>query len=449
MTLNMNRSFSSEVTRPRPRRRRWLESLLLMGFFLCLLVGLAALVAFWRLYSAGDAGARMDDPLASLRPAHIEPPLAMAELAGDPAEALAYQALQAGHLETARAIVTFRRPGNGAARLSLLLKMAHDFAAAGEHAAAVSLFHQARAIAVLDASLSPSEQSHALVQVSQGLLEAGEKTAALDSAIQAYRVARLAPTLLPAQRSQLFANLQPLVEQLDDPQLRQQLNEFARNPFLSVSTSEPVHGLLWQMVEPMEPDGSLATAIATRHQRARELVNRMDFTGGADIEPEQVALAQALLAEDRARGAYVGVMQQAGLTPGQQAWLLLEQRDWLLLKVRISSLGFGLSLVPEWEANRAALLRETTAVTNALDNALQAVAGADPDPAHQALMTLEARRWLALQHELGHYPDNGPGSLSQRIRAAEETLAQLGNPVPFPIAYDPAATPPGFRIQQP
>ena len=445
----MNRSFSSEATRPRPRRRRWLESLLLMGFFLCLLVGLAALVAFWRLYSAGNAGARLDDPLASLRATRIEPPLALAELAGDPAEALAYQALQAGHLETARAIITFRRPVDGGARLSLLLKMAQEFAAAGEPSIAVSLFYQSRAIAILDASLSPAEQSQALVQVTQGLLAAGERAAARDSAAQAYRVARLAPTLLPAQRSQLFANLQPLVDQLDDPQLRQQLNEFARNPFLAVTTTELAHGRLWQLVEPLAHDTALSTAIATRHQRARELVNRMDFTGGADIEPEQVALAQALLAEDRARGEYVGAMQQAGLTSGQQAWLLLEQRDWLLLKVRIASLGFGLSLAPEWEANRAALLRETSAVTNALDNALQAVAGADADPTHQALMTLEAHRWLALQHELGHYPESGADALSQRIRAAEETLAQLGNPVPFPIAYDPAATPPGFRIQQP
>lgn len=437
------------MAQPNPRRRRWLESLLLLGFFLCLLVGLAALVAFWRLYTIGDSAARMDDPLASLRTERIAPQLALAELAGDPPEALAYQALQAGHLETARAIAIFQRTINGAARLSLLLKMAQDFAMAGERSIAISLVHQARAIALLDPSLAPLEKSQALVQVTQVLLAADEKNAASDSATQAFRVARLAPGLLPAQRSQLFANLRPLVEQLDDPQLRQQINEFSRNPFVSVTTVQPVSGGLWQEVASLAPEAPLATAIATRHQRARELVNRIAFTGGADIDPERVALAQALVAEDRARGEYVGAMQRAGLTPGQQAWLLLEQRDWLLLKVRVASTGFGLSLVPEWEANRAALLRELDVLTNALDSAFRSIAGADPDAASQATVMLEASHWLALQYELGHYRESAPQVLSQRLRDSENVLAQLGSPVPFPLAYEPAATPPGFRIQQP
>src|SRR5262245_10490323 len=102
------------ATRPARRRRRWLERLLVFGFLLCLLVGLGALAMLWRLTAGDTTAVRFDAPLASLRTEHIVPALTLAELAGDPVDALAYQALAAGQLETARALLTYRRQDNGA-----------------------------------------------------------------------------------------------------------------------------------------------------------------------------------------------------------------------------------------------------------------------------------------------------------------------------------------------
>jgi hypothetical protein len=437
------------LTRPARRRRRWLEGLLLVGFTLCLLVGLAALAVLWRLSTNPAPILAPNDPLTTLRTERILPTLALAELAGDPPDALANQALSAGQLETARALLIYRRQQQNERQLGLLLYLARDYVAAEEPAIATLLLHQARAYALLDGTLGSLERSQALLQIAQELHAAGADSAARDAAIQSFRVARGAPELLPAQRSQLFSSLRPLVEQLADDTVSQQIAEFARNPFVTASGEIPALTRLWSLPEAVPADAGVVTALATRQQRARELVNRLAFTGGADIDPERAALAQALLAEDAARSALVGTMQGAGFTSGQQLTLLLEQRDWLLLKLRIASLGFGLSLVPEWETGRALLQRDLSAVTSALDTTFQALAAAQPDPLDQALLRLEARRWLALQSDLGQYPGVGPETLGQRISASQAELAQLGHPVALPFGYDPSAVPPGFRIAAP
>ena len=445
---HLNPPYTSPYPTRRARRRRpWLERLLLVGFTLCLLVGLAALAVLWRLSTTPAPVMASSDPLTTLRTEHILSALAVAELAGDPPDPLANQALAAGQLESARALLTYRRQRQNEHQLGLLLQMARTYIAADESAVATLLLHQARAYALLDSGLSSLERSQALLQIAQELHAAGADPAARDAAVQAFRLARGAPELLPAQRSQLFNTLRPLVEQLGDKTLSQQIAEFVRNPFVTASGETPALDRLWALAEAVNADAGVVTATATRQQRARELVNRLIFTGGADIDPERAALAQALLAEDAARGAWIGNLQQAGLTPGQQLTLLLEQRDWLLLKLRIASLGFGLSIGPEWEAGRVLVQRDLSAITNSLDATFQALAAAQPDPLNQALLRLEARRWLALQSDLGQYPEAGVEVLGERLKASQDELAQLGHPVALPLGYDPAAVPPGFRIQ--
>jgi hypothetical protein len=382
-----------------------------------------------------------------LRLEQIAPALTLSELAGDPAEALAYQALQAGQLESARALLTYQTPGGAAPPLGLLLRMASLYAETGEETIAALLFHQARAVALLTSGLNSLEQGQALAQIAQGQLEVGAPDAARDSMEQAFIVARWAPDLLPVQRSQLFTSLRPLADQLGDTTLRQQIVEFSRNPFLAVAPLPPVPLHIWDLAVAPVYDDNLTTRVATRRQRARELVNRIAFTGGADIDPERAALAEALLAEDQAHGAFVAQQQQNALPPDQALGLLFDQRAWLLLKIRIASQSFGLSLVPEWEAARPALVRELAVVTTALDAALTTVATNQPEPLDQALLRQEAHQWLALQHELGRYPESSPQQVGERLAQIQAELAQLGRAEPLRLVYAPSAVPPGFRLQ--
>jgi hypothetical protein len=204
---------------------------------------------------------------------------------------------------------------------------------------------------------------------------------------------------------------------------------------------------LGQRAEPVPFDANLNTAIATRQQRARELADRIAFTNGIDIDPERETLAQALLAEDQARSAFSGQMQTAGLSPSQQLWLALDYREWLLLKLRIAAGGFGLSLIPEWEATLATLTRELAARTNNLDDLYEALAGAETAAVDQIALRFAARSWLAYQQELGLYPDASAVNLDRRLREAAVALAEANRPLALPIAYEADASPPGFRIQ--
>lgn len=445
----VNDPFSTPIyIQPKRRRRLWVELLLAAGFLFCLLLGVGALVAFWSLYHTQTTTTLATDPLETLQADRVMPQLALMNLGGDPVEALAYQAMHANQLETSRALVLFTIPVSGAARMGLYLQLAQRFAQTEQPLAAAQLFRLARAIAILDSTIPPLARSQALVQCAAGLLAAGEQAAALDTAIQAKRVAEQAPGLLPIQRGQIFDNLQPLARQLNDPKLLQQIVEFARNPYLTPPGLMITQTLaVWGEAPPLDPN--ITTALATRQQRARELAARIGFTNGTDIDPEREALAQALRAEDQSRSEFLKQKLLPDLPVMQRLWLRQDQRAWLLLKASIAQKGFGLSIVPEWEADRTAILSELNLTTAELIRLFDEMIQAEASPTAKDMLTVQLWQWLALQSELGLYPNSKPTELDLRLREAETRLEQAGKALAMRIAFSTDGSPPGFRIQAP
>lgn len=441
-------SPTSAYSQPRRRRRIWLEILLLGGFLLCLLVGLVALWLFWSLYNSRPTADLATDPLRTVQTAQIAPALALMHLAGDPADALAYQALHANQLETSRALLTFTPPTDGPARLALLLQLARRYSEQAQPAAAAQIYRLTRAITIVDLSLPALARGQALVQITQGFLTSAAPAAALDTAWQARFVAEQAPDLLPAQRGQLFEALRPLLGQVDAPELTQELAELARNPYLTpqggaFTTTIAVAGV----APPLEP--RVTTATATRQQRARELANRINFSGGIDIEPEQVALAQALHEEDQVRSDFLRQTLLSDLPLEQKLWLRQDQRSWLLLKLQVALQGYGISLAPDWEAEQELILRELRVTSAELDNLLNAINKREADLTRQAALNRAVLHWLVLQSELGLYPNAAVTELDRRLRTAETTLQQGGQISSLRIGYDENGVPAGFRILPP
>lgn len=439
-----NEEYNDYQTITKRPRRRWLEILLLTGFIGCLLIGLAALTVLFARYRTTRPNLT-DDPLHAIQTDQIVPQLALMQLAGDPADALAFQAINAGELETSRAMITFE-PSTAPSRIGLLLQLAHHYLTQKQPLAAAQIYRLVRATAILDFAPGSFERSQALVQCSEGMLAANERAAALDSIAQAKRVAEQSPDLLPAQRSQIFTSLRPLASQLDNATLTHEIEDLARNPFL-----KPTGVLLtsqWStLATPLTFAPNLTIAINTRHQRARELAQRILVTKGTDIDPERQALAQALVQEDQLRLEYTNSRLTTGLSLSQQVWLLQEQRAWLLLKTRVALLGFGLSLVPEWENTSAVLLQELATATRRLGDVVTATANAQTKPLDKAMLNLEAIQWLALQAELGLYPNATLTDIEAKLQATLAELNRLGSAPALPVAYTPEATPPGFRIQ--
>jgi hypothetical protein len=225
-----------------PRPYLWLERLLLLAFVFCLLVGLLAFATWWTLRNPAQPplGA---DPLAAVRSEQVLPQLALRELGGDVADGLAVQAIQAGELETARAILTYDTQMKSSARAARLAQLGRFYQEAGDDAAAAQAQILAMPVAVLDLSIPPLERAQSLVQVARNLLSAGQTAAALAAAEQAQRLATQTPGLLPAQRSQVLADLQALAGDLQNPAFAARVDDFARNPYLSPTGTQIPHRL--------------------------------------------------------------------------------------------------------------------------------------------------------------------------------------------------------------
>ncbi len=431
-----------------PRRRRWLEFVLLAGFLLCVVVGLAALGALVYTYRFADRDESLaQTPLAAVETEEIAPPLALMMLAGDPADALAQQALGAGQLATGHALLALNAQASHTGRPAAFLQLARAYAAQNKDDQALAACHQVRTFMHLDGSIPSLERAQLLRQCAELYLTLDNEAAAVDAVEQATRLGAQTPNLLPAQRSRLFETLKPLTLQLDDGELAAQVAEYARNPYLT----PPGHVLtptLFSLVETAPADEVVEQAAVARRHAARVLAERINFTGGIDIEPERQALASALLAEDQVRKDYAQRALTGQLTPGQQLAVVLERREWAALKLMAGLGGFGVSLVPEWEANTAALFDELSSATANVDVVAQALIGAQPTAAAQAALRTETLTWLALQSELGHYPNAPRADLDARLRRAQEELSAAGLPPALPLALDEAATPPGFRIQR-
>lgn len=449
--MEMNLASSRPVLR---QRRKRLELLLLLSFFLCLLIGIGAFGALWWLRNM-EAPAPMPSLRQSLRPAQISRPLALHQLAGDPAEALAYQALNAGEIDTAYAIVLYDTTLTGGRRAALLQKITVALRTAGQTEQLLFLSRATRATALLDPTLPLSERIQLLLQSIESFLAAEQPAEALDAATQAMRIGMAAPDLLPAQRAEIFMRLQPLARQIADPLFVQQIDELLRNPFFA-NTGVALPTRLFTLGEPVETSAELAIAVARRQLAAQALVartmalayvqNAADFQAG--IAAEQQALIQALLAEDQLRRAELENTANSAISLNQQFAILQEYRNWSVLKVRIASLGFGFSLLPEWEANRDALLQELATVTANLDTITEELINRQETDADKAALRVEKFMWLALQSELGLYPNRPLDELGNQLRFAQDELAVQGVPLALRLLFDSTATPPGIRLQE-
>ncbi len=436
-----------DMTRNRSTRRpsfQWLQITLMAGFLICLLMGSGALALLLLVDTDPDTTPNAA-PITQLPQSGIMPSHALLQLAGDPAEALAYQALNAGELDLAFTIVAYAVEIPPENRLPILLQLGRRYAANRQEDAARLAFGQARSLVVTTPELNGLARSQAMLQVAEGLLNIEAEDQALDAAIQVTRIVQQTPDLLPAQRSQIFDNLRALAAKLGNDVFSDEVNALARNPYVMPS------GILlmdrWQSWgEPIAQDPDVANAIAQRGQAARALADRYALTGGVDVEPERQTLAAALQAEDQARGAAYQRSISAGLSLNQQVYLLQERRAWLALKLRIANRGFGLSIVPEWEDAATVIQQEFAAITNNLLNVAEALINGEADPATQAALRAANLVWLAQQTESGLYRDRTLNELSEQLRFAQSEMVRLGAAPALPVVYVPTASPPGLRI---
>lgn len=434
-----------ENAKPSTRRRNvWLQLTLLIGFIFCLILGVGALAALFLIQTEPETAPAVS-PISTMPVEQITAPHALAQLAGDPPEALAYQAIQAGELDLAYVITFFSTELSDNDRLALWLQLGRRYLATERAEQGILAYNNARSVVVLGPSLSFIERSQALLQIADDLFKVGATAEALDAAIQGKRLAEQTPDILPAQRSQIFETLRPLSRQLGDANFEGEVDAAARNPYIA----PPGIALVSQwstLPQALAVDPTVLESLNLRHQAARALADRIGFTGGVDIDPERQTLATALINEDQARNAAFQRTLSSGINLGQQFTLLQERRNWAALKLRIATRAFGISIVPEWEAAVTQLQQDLASANNNLLVVVEALTVAQTDPITQAMLRVETQMWVAQQTEIGLVADRTLTDLSDQLRFLQSQLTELGAPLALPIALETGATPPGFRL---
>ncbi|MEM7533554.1 MAG: hypothetical protein AAF639_15330, partial [Chloroflexota bacterium] len=474
------------------RRGSWFDFILMTGLLVCLLIGGAALTIFLLLSDDGNnqqfARPLANNPsaadtatagifAATISPDLILPQLSLRHLAGDPALALARQALVAGELDTAYALLLFHHsnriasadllvphtlsddlPSNlvasntnlnpntaAASELGgILLQLAQRYQAASRPVMSAHVYYLLSSFAIVEPSLNPLERSQLLTQAAAGLDMGNENLMAANVATQALYVGAQSPDLLPAQRSSIFEGMRPLAQNLsqslNDTTFQQQVEDFLRNPYIAAETKmisipwgvlfhptiinpESVSLIDSQTHSSAATDESILTAIANRQATAHQLAERIAVvyaeTGQLiDIEPERQALAQALLIEDQTRNAsYQRMLSSTDLSLEQQLRILQAQRTWLLVKIQVAARGFGITLVPNWENDVSSLVQQLNNTTATLDAVLDAYAGTLVSPVDQAMMRASLLHWVAWQLEWGLYTTPNVDEVDRRLRA--------------------------------
>ena len=412
---------SSFTTYPTQRkRRRGLETVFVLGFIACLLLGVAALGALWYLRGEDATSPDVADPFSLLQPDQVLLALATRDLAGDPTSALVRQALGANEIDTAAALLLFDTTSTGSARAALWQQIARAWRDSGEGASlAKSVVADAQALhmGVLDLSLHSLERGQLLTNAAAGFAESAAlgngnaRDYAIVAATQAKRAIAQSPDLLPAQRGQLLQPLKPIVAQLNAPDLLAEVDDLLRNPFLSPA-GVALKSTWSTLYTPPASDAGIDAAVAQRELTARNLADRYALTNGIDVEPEIEALRQALIAEDAARTAWFQSAIAGATTQQQQLGLLLEHHDWLIRKLAVANRAYGLSLMPEWENARLALEAELNGLVSNTETIVRAIADAQPTPLDQNLLRAEASMHSAQESAAGRYPGANNGAIS-------------------------------------
>ncbi|MGQ9766580.1 MAG: hypothetical protein ACUVSS_04470, partial [Anaerolineae bacterium] len=238
---------------------------------------------------------------------------------------------------------------------------------------------------------------------------------------QAENIARYSLTLLPAQRRSLLLQVISAYEALGEAQLagalRSRLDLYAAGAGMSgVLPSQLLPSLRGAVVLPQ----AVTVALAQRQAAAANLAGRWFSVAPAARASLADALGQALRNEDAARLEWYAGADALSMADRLPLWH--DQVAWLTVKYRVAGRGYGLSLVPEWEQERAELAAALAgAYTDLINGYGQQLAQLDPLGAAQA--RLELLRQGVLWARLGLFPDRGTEALlSEQLAEASRQL---------------------------
>jgi hypothetical protein len=413
------------------RRKSQLGLMIIVGTLTILAFILAVALAVLFATSQFGAGSGTSNrlltgtsPLTSVDVGKVDPALALASLGGVPDAEVITQALNKARPETALAAALYSPALLDKESAGSLLLLAAAYTAQKPDAQAMQkaglCYKLAGAVATLSPAVSDTARADVFIQAGEGFIELGQPNQAKFYLAQAFLIAERSPFLQAVHRRAIFERLQKDFIILNERELaRASLNLSANPPpvatFLSEEPVLPKPG-------PIALPEQVQTAEAKRWRHAQELAAIMVERGGKAPQATQTALREALITEDQQKLAFYEEALTSAARVSKKIEVMAAKIEWLSIKYRVARQAYGISLVPEWEAQAEQIRADLTKSYEAMFALYSDLIVALPDVAQIDRATTERLRREVLAGELGRYP-NYPEE--QRQKQLLEAMAQL------------------------
>lgn len=343
--------------------RKWLFLLLVSGFLIFVLAGIIAFGAYFLTSRREASLPAWSDPITRLEAKDVKPALALLPLAGVPSSEAFSQALEADELESAYAILVFSLDLSERERVGSLLVLARRYAEAENASKAKLCYRQASTIATLSPVLPDFTRSDAYLQIGRGLASLREQGEAVLNYDQAYTIALYSPHLKKAHQKSILDKLAPAYETIGESQrAKQALEQSAALNLEGSDSTEPADNdrklLLGRPKEPTLMPQEIAEAETARRAAAYKLSDYLLSTLKKPPDNLTASLAQTLQTEDEIKMSFYNAEPAEPPMLLEKVALAWHKIRWLTIKYQVASGAYGLSLVPEWEAQVAAIRSE-------------------------------------------------------------------------------------------
>lgn len=400
--------------------------LALAGFLLVVALVLAAVYLVLQRSQSPTAG--WQDPMLATLPEQVAPDLALYPLAGASELDTVDAALANEDLETAYAALVFGLEMSDSQRIGRLILLGGQYAEAENPDRADLTYQQVYDVAVLSPYLTDPTRADALLAAGKGWATLGEQARALEVYDQVYLIAARSPYLQMANRRDLLVALEEAYEELGE----RSRAEASRAGIIELDQQTSPHPPVAPGRVPDLPqeDAAISTPEVgaleeARRQAAFALLQPL-AEGGQPPAPAVDALAQALRAEDAAKLALYRQELDSTTQSSRRIGVNGQLIRWLMLKYKIASQGFGLSLVPEWEAQVAEIQSDLSKAYEDLFFDYEDLVTALPEASLIGPGSYQVRRQVILDGRMGRYPNYPANQLAGKLQDAVAGLIASG-----------------------
>lgn len=336
--------------------KKALPFILLGAAALLFCFGLAALAyIFWIPHGTTVNTSKWIVPQEQVDTKKIVPGVALGLLAGTTDAGSVDDSLAAGDFEGAFAQIAYGTEFTDANRVGTLLLLGNRFALAKQTPKAVWMYEYAVFLTTVSPLPSDLTRVQTLLEASQGLKGLGMESNARSALDQAYLITQYSFSLPRDTRAELYNQISRAYQTFNLPKLADEARgKAADSATLANEDSVNISRRPFR-IQPTDPPDNADVKAKTdeRVRAARELLDALNLNPPkteADMPTELVnALGDALYQEDGLRADYYSTQYDQATDASAQLGVLRDKLSWLALKYRVARLGFGLSLVKEWQ----------------------------------------------------------------------------------------------------